>query len=559
MTSQRSTPQFLTLILLSVLLAWLWFFSIGHNALVRPDEGRYAEIPREMLVSGNWVTPRLDGLKYFEKPPLQYWATATAYAVFGEHEWTARLWAALTGYLGILVAAFTGERLFGRRAGLMAGLVLASSFLYFAIGHIAILDMGVTFFMALSLFALLLGQTASTLSAQRNWMLVCWLGMALSMLSKGLIGIAIPGAVLILYSLLARDIAIWKRLHFLPGLILFAVVTVPWFVLVSRANPEFLWFFFIHEHFLRYLTPEAGRMHPWYTFIPVVLLGILPWLGTLPDTLRGAWPATPTRGFSAEKMLTVWTVFIFVFFSISHSKLVPYILPIFPSLALLIGKQMAVIDGKRLSWQMLVIVPFAALLFLMAPYITRSASAEVPVQLFQHFSSWLQKAALAWLAGGLIAFWFARREKILSATVAMALGGIIMGQLVYLGYDQFSPASSARSLAIKIRPWLKPGAPFYSVAMYEQTLPPYLHQTVILVAHPDEMAFGIQQEPSRWVPTVAAFERLWPLQPYALAIMSPAEYVLLQQHGLAMQVIARDTRRVVVVTPQKPSTEKAIQ
>ena len=559
MTSQRFTPHFLALIVLSVLLTWLWFFSIGHNALVRPDEGRYAEIPREMLVSGDWVTPRLDGLKYFEKPPLQYWATATAYAVFGEHEWTARLWAALTGYLGILAAAFTGERLFGRRAGLIAGLVLASSFLYFAIGHIAILDMGVTFFMALSLFALLLGQTANNPSAQRNWMLVCWMGMALSMLSKGLIGIAIPGAVLILYSLLARDIAIWKRLHFLPGLILFTVVTVPWFVLVSRANPEFLWFFFIHEHFLRYLTPEAGRMHPWYTFIPVVLLGILPWLGALPDTLHGAWPATPTRGFSAEKMLTVWTVFIFVFFSISHSKLVPYVLPIFPSLALLIGKQMAVIDGKRLSWQMLVVVPFAALLFLLAPYITRSASAEVPVQLFRHFTPWLQKAALVWLAGGLVAFWFARREKILSAAIAMALGGIIMGQLVYLGYDQLSPASSARSLAVEIRPWLKPGAPFYSVAMYEQTLPPYLHQTVILVAHPDEMAFGIQQEPTRWIPTVTAFERLWPLQPYALAIMSPAEYMLLQQHGLAMQVIARDTRRVVVVTPQKPSIGKAIQ
>lgn len=535
--------------LLLALLTLLWFFSIGHNALVRPDEGRYAEIPREMLVSGNWVTPRLDGLKYFEKPPLQYWATALAYTVFGEHEWTARLWAALTGYLGILAAAFTGTRLFGKNAGLMAGLALASSFLYFAIGHIAILDMGVTFFMSLSLFSLLLAQTENDAHTQRNWMLVCWLGMALSMLSKGLIGIAIPGAVLIVYSVLARDLAIWKRLHFLPGLALFAIVTLPWFVLVSRANPEFLWFFFIHEHFLRYLTPEAGRMHPWYTFIPVVLLGILPWLGTLPDGVRRAWPVTPTQGFSAEKMLMVWVAFIFVFFSVSHSKLVPYILPIFPALALLMGKQMAATNGRRLSWQMLSTVPFAILLFALAPLATHSASAEVPIQLFRAFVPWLQTAAAAWLVGALAAFWLARREQPLLATLAMALGGLLMGQMVYLGYNVLSSASSARQLATQIRPWLKSGAPFYSVAMYEQTLPPYLHQTVTLVAHPDEMAFGIQQEPTRWIPTVAAFERLWPQQPYALAIMSPAEYSRLQQHGLAMKMIAHDTRRVVVITP----------
>ncbi len=559
LNTSRPTPHPLLIGLLFAILAVLWFATLNHNALVRPDEGRYAEIPREMLVSGDWITPRLNGLKYFEKPALQYWMTASAYALFGQHEWTARLWSALTGFLGILMVYFTGSRLYGIRAGLISALVLSSSFLYFAIGHINILDMGVTFFMNLSLSALLLAQISTTRTAQRNWMLLCWLAMGLSMLSKGLIGIAIPGAVLIFYSILARDLQIWKRLHIGAGLLVFTVVTLPWFALVSRANPEFLWFFFVHEHFLRYLTPVSGRVHPWFSFFPIVMLGILPWLLPMLHALRRGWDkettlnfsASHSENFSANRLLLVWTGFIFVFFSVSHSKLVPYILPIFPAMALLMGERLDQISGKILSWQLAAALPFALALFALAPLATRSASNEVPYALFAHFVPWIQAGALLWVAGTVIAVVLARQERILSAITVMALFSLLMGQAVYLGYNVMSPASSGKLIAQQIKPWLKPGVPFYSVSMYEQTLPPYLQRTMTMVADQDEMAFGIQQEPNKWIPTVAEFERIWPQQPYALAVMSPKEYDLLRQHGLAMRVIARDTRRVVVTTPAR--------
>lgn len=523
--------------------------ALNHNALVRPDEGRYAEIPREMLVSGDWVTPRLNGLKYFEKPALQYWATATAYTLFGQHEWTARLWSALTGFLGLLLTFYTGCKLYDRRAGFIAALVLSSSFLYFAIGHIAILDMGVTFFINLSLDTLLLAQISPTIIGQRNWMLVCWLAMGLSMLSKGLIGIALPGAVLVIYTFFNRDWTLWRRLYFLPGLALFALVTIPWFVLVSRANPEFLWFFFIHEHFLRFLTPEAGREHPWYMFIPVIMLGILPWLVPMLTALRRGWQSRLFNGFAPNRMLMVWIGFIFLFFSISHSKLVPYILPIFPAMALLIGQRISQSSGRTLAWQLLPIPPLAVIMWLLAPKVLHQSSAEVPLVLYQQFLPWLRIAAFFWFAGSIAAIRLAKRERVLAAVCLMSVGGMLMAQAVYYGYDKLSPASSARLIAPKIIPWLKPGVPFYSVAMYEQTLPPYLHRTLTLVAHPDEMEFGLQQEPNKWIPTVAQFERLWPLQPYALAVMSPMEYTQLSHDGVAMHIIAQDTRRVVVVTP----------
>lgn len=538
--------------MLLLVAAFAWFAPLDYNALIRPDEGRYAEIPREMVATGDWNTPRLNGIKYFEKPALQYWATATAFTLFGEHNWTARLWSALTGFLGILLVYFTGMRLFGREAGLMAALVLGSSFLYVMLGHINILDMGVTFFMALTLAAMLLAQRdGASARENRNWMYVCWAGMGLSMLSKGLIGIALPGAVLVLYTLIQRDWALWKRLHLGVGLLIFLAIAAPWFITVSIDNPEFPWFFFVHEHFMRFLTTIHGRVHPWYTFIPVVMLGILPWLFPMFDSLWRAWRSeTPARGqFAPRRMLLIWVVFIFLFFSKSDSKLVPYILPIFPALALLIGDRLSRISGKTLFRQLLIMLPIAGAALVFAPWSVRAGSTEVPAALYANFVPWIQAAAASWLAGTLLALWFSHHERVRPAVIALALAGLLTGQLTFMGYNALSPASSAYNIAQQIKPYLKPGVPFYSVGMYEQTLPPYINRTLTLVAHTDEMAFGLQQEPNKWIPTVDAWKKIWLQQPYALAIMSPSTYDQLMQEKLPMRLIARDTRRAVVTTP----------
>ncbi|MHB1246987.1 MAG: glycosyltransferase family 39 protein [Sulfuriferula sp.] len=540
------------LLLLLIIAALTWFAPLNYNALIRPDEGRYAEIPREMVSTGDWNTPRLNGIKYFEKPALQYWATATAFTLFGEHNWTARLWSALTGFLGILLVYATGQRLFGREAGLMAALVLGSSFLYVMLGHINILDMGVTFFMELTLAAMLLAQRdAASTRENRNWMYICWAAMGLSMLSKGLMGIALPGTVLLLYSLIQRDWALWKRLHLGVGLLIFTAVAAPWLITVSIDNPEFPWFFFVHEQILRFLTTIHGRVHPWYTFFPVVMLGILPWLFPMFQSLWHAWRSdTPARGqFAPRRMLLIWIVFIFVFFSKSDSKLVPYILPIFPALALLIGDLLSRTSGKTLFRQLLIMVPIALAALVFAPMSVRAGSAEVPPALYAHFVPWIQAAAISWLLGTLLALWFSYRNQVRPAVIVLALASMLTAQLTFMGYNALSPASSAYNIAQKIKPYLKPGVPFYSVGMYEQTLPPYIDRTLTLVAHTDEMAFGLEQEPQKWIPTVDAWKKIWVKQPYALAVMSPSTYDQFVQEKLPMRLIARDTRRAVVTTP----------
>lgn len=531
------------------LITLVWFSNLEYRKLVRPDEGRYAEIPREMVVTGDWVTPRLNGIKYFEKPALQYWMTAVAYELFGQHEWTARLWSGLTGFLGILLAFHTGRRIFGTEAGFYAALVLASSVLYAVIGHINTLDMGVTFFMSLSLSGFLLAQSQSSSRQRKLWMYVAWAAMGCSILSKGLIGIVLPGAVLVLYTLLQRDWTLWKRIHLPAGMLLMLLVSAPWFVMVCLKNPEFFHFFFIHEHFERFLTKEHGRYHQWGYFIPILLAGILPWVVTLFEALFGAWKirGNPDE-FQPGRFLLIWFAFIYFFFSISDSKLPSYILPIFPAAALLIGKRLSEMKGSRLFWHFLPVMLIAAAGIALSPMAVRLADPIVPVELYRNYVPWLFAGTSIALAGAAYALFQCRSNRVGRAVSSVSLAMLLCGQLILAGHNSLAPSNSAFSIAQKIKPYLKNGAPFYSVAMYEQTLPFYIQRTVTLVAYQDEMAFGIEQEPGKWIPDIRTFERIWKSRPYALAIMSPELYAQLEKQ-IPMQPIARDTRRVVVKTP----------
>ncbi len=535
-----------TLILLLAFAA-VWFSNLEYRKLVNPDEGRYAEIPREMVASGDWTTPRLNGIKYFEKPALQYWATAVAYTLFGEHQWTARLWSALTGFLGVFMVLFTGRRLFGSKAGWYAALVLGSSLLWVLIGHINTLDMGVSFFLSAAVCAFLLAQhDAAAARARGRWMLAAWAALALAVLSKGLIGLALPGATLVLYILIERDWRLLGRLRLVAGSALLLALTLPWFVSVSRANPEFFHFFFIHEHFERFLTKQHGRYQPPYYFIPVLLAGMLPWTLTLLDALARAWKRDPRQRFQAQRFLFLWAAVVFVFFSVSDSKLVSYILPMFPALALLIGLRLTQLSVRALAWQTLPAALAGFALLALLPGIERYASREVPVELFRNYADWLIAAGLLQLAGAAACAWLAWRGRTDAALAVLAGAGLVFAQLALSGHESLSRANSAYYIAQKITPELKPGMPFYSVDTYDQSLQFYLRRTTTMVSYKDELGFGIAQEPGKFIPDLALFEKTWNADRDALALMSPDTYDRLRAQGLPMRLVARDTRRVIV-------------
>jgi 4-amino-4-deoxy-L-arabinose transferase-like glycosyltransferase len=530
------------LLALAAALALAWFGTLGHRKLIKADEGRYAEIPREMVASGDWLTPRLNGYKYFEKPPLQYWATAAAFEVFGVREWAVRLWSALTGFGALCLAFYAGRRLFGDAPGLFGAAALAGSAMFAAMSQVASLDMGLSAFLSLAVLGFALAQRDDATAAERRgWMLAAWAGMALAVLSKGLIGVVLPAGALVLYLAWTRDLALLRRMHWLPGLAVLLAISAPWFFRVSAANPEFARFFFIHEHFERFLTEEHEHVGPFWYFAPVVVVGMLPWLLSPAAALWQAARRVPDARFQPARFLLVWCAVVFVFFSLSGSKLQSYVLPLFPALALLTGRQLAHATRGLLVAQALLAAAVG-----LAAALAAGLAPAVPAP----YRPWLIAAFAALAAPALAAAWLARRERRAASVLTLAAAGLACTLLVVLGHDTLASRYSAYDAVQRARPALPPGAPFYAVNHYDHTLPFYLGRTVTLVERTDELRTSIAWEPHKFLPDLDAFAAAWRKDATACAAFDPAAFASIDaRYGLQARVIAPGPRYLIACKP----------
>jgi 4-amino-4-deoxy-L-arabinose transferase-like glycosyltransferase len=525
-------------------------YVLGLRTLVPPDEGRYAEMAREMFASGDWITTRLNGIKYFEKPPLQTWMTALSFTLFGLGEWQARLWAGLCGILGVGLAGLAGLRLYGQRVGAYAALVLGSCFYWIACSQINSLDMGLSGMMTIALCSLLIAQRdAATPDERRNWMLACWTGMALAMLSKGLIGMVLPGGVLVLYSIIARDLGIWKRLHLGKGLILFACIATPWFVLVGLRNPEQPHFFFIHEHFDRFLLKEHHREAAWWIFLALLAAGSIPWIGVLVQSLAAGAKREAGR-FQPRMLLLIWVVFIIAFFTKSSSKLPGYILPVFPAVALLVAHYLAVAAKRHLAVNAAILAGVGVVLLALAPFATSFSKRASEGALYLAYQPWIIGAGVAALAGGALGVFFAYRARRDHSVVALALAAFAATQLLLAGFEPIGQARAGVQLIPAMRAELRPDTRIYSVGIYEQSMTFYLERPVTLVDYRDEFDFGLQQQPALALPALADFVREWRAgaadgRP-ALAIVNNDVLLKLQSQHVPLRLVAGDVRRTVI-------------
>ena len=529
-----------------VIVALAWFLPLGMRHLLPSDEGRYAEIAREMLASGDWVTIRYNDLKYFEKPPFHMWMTAIAYAAFGIGEWQARLWVALSGAFGLGISMVAAGRWFGPRVAAWTGLILLATPTWNIASHFNSLDMGVSAALAGVLAGVLMAQHPQATEAQeRNWMAFAWVAMAVAVLTKGLIGIVLPGMVLVVYSLLGRDWQLWRRLHIGAGLLIFLVIVEPWFFLISRRNPEFVYFFFIHEHFARYTSGVHHRGAPWWYFIPQLVVGILPWIGLSWGMASVVREDARRPGFKPALLLAVWAVVIFGFFSLSGSKLPGYIVPVFPALAILAA--VALDRLKPAQWRRQVIAAAVLVVagFLALPLLSRQGSDPALREAFHSYAGSLGILLALTLCGLAVALWVGRaRVERSIAVYALSMFFLVSSALV--AHETFGRERSGVGLVAPIVAVLQPGMPIYSVRLLDHTLPFYLRHTTIMVEAPDELEFGTKREPEKWIPTLDGFITVWQAGPKAVAIMSPENYALLRDRKVAMFPLAADSRRVVV-------------
>jgi 4-amino-4-deoxy-L-arabinose transferase-like glycosyltransferase len=540
---------------LLAILAIVVAFDNLQRPLANPDEGRYSEISREMKASGDWITPRLNGIKYFEKPPLQYWASALALKLFGESEITARLYVALCGLLTLAIVGYTGARLATSEAGVLSAIALLSSPYFVALGGIVTLDMGLTLWTTVALCAFLIAEgAAEDADARRSWMLVAWAGAAFAVLSKGLVGAVFPAAAFVLYWMVSRDRKALRRLHWKPGLAVFLAITAPWFVAVSLANPEFARFFFVHEHFERFLTTTHHRVAPPWYFLPIVFVGFLPWMFALPAAaLHALRSERPSGEFLASfRPLTfalIWAVFVVGFFSLSSSKLPGYILPAFPALALVLGRYLAdALPGRLAAW-VWPIVPVSLGLAWLVWQAPLRARDEWTRSMYEHAQVWAYLGVGVLFLSSAIATVLLWRGRRWLGIVTLALGTMILIDCIEDAYEAFSHRASGLVVAEHMRPLLTPETRVYSVKHYDQTVPFYIGRTVTLVNYTDEFALGLAAEPGKSITDLQAFARDWVRPGPALAIIQPGIHEQLKAQGLPMQLVLEDPRRVLVRKP----------
>lgn len=533
--------DYLTYGALALLVTTLWFATLSLRPLFNTDEGRYAEIPREMLASGEWSIPHLNGLLYLEKPPLQYWATAASLKIFGRTEFAARLYTALCAFGAVLAAALAARALWGPAAAIRSAALLSSMLLFLAMGQLLTLDMSLTACMTVALAAFLAAQSAG-IPWERRLMLLAWGATGLGVLTKGLVAAAIPAGVLVLYSACARDFSPWRRLHAPAGLALFLVIAVPWYVLAAYRVPGFLDFFFVHEHLARYLTPSADREEAWWFFVPVLLLGSMPW--TIPVLRAMSGWRRPAAGFDARLFLRLWVVFVLVFFSFSDSKLIPYVLPAYPALALLVAglpDEVLERDLTRTAWLTLAAALALGFVCLFAPsHVPPSERSPY----FLALAGPLAQIAALLAASGLYVL-SQRRRGITRSAVFLGVGWCLSGLLLVQAAARVAPIYSGVELA-RALPVIPSEAPVYSVATYDQTLPFYWNRTVRLVAYRGELDFGLRRDPSAEIPDIERFIERWDAESQAYAVADFKTYRLLQERQVPMREIAHDANRVLV-------------
>lgn len=496
-------------LLFAAAIGLFYFSALGTVPLLEPDEARYAEIPREMLASGDFVTPRLNGVAYLEKPPLFYWGNALSLRLFGETEFAARFFTAAVSAAGVLLTFWMGSALSGWRTGLYSAIVLSTSLYYYVIGRLNTLDMTLAVTLLLAIFPAYL--YLSGRRAGRGWLVLSYLGSALAFLTKGLVGVVFPGAILLVWSLLSRRHREIGRAVSLPGIAVFAAVTVPWLAAVQARNPDFLWFFFVREQLLRYTTTIHHRTEPFWFFVPIVAGGFVPWIAFL----RRA--ALAVRGsvsdfFEREDLvfLFTWALFIFLFFSASRSKLPTYAAPMIPPVAVLFGRALEMWalkeDGSVRCRFPLALSAVLAFGILWAPSFARAQSISQ--------SDWVGIAAVPAL---LILLWglvplFVRRlgaERIVLVSflvLALFLTSLNRPAAVLLGERK-----SVKGLAEALSTSLRPGDVVVQYGIYRQGVPFYARCRTVLVEDMNELEYGLSRAPDRdaWYLGAPEFLRLW--------------------------------------------------
>ena len=493
MTSLGASERRRDLLVLAALAAVLFFPALGARAVWNPDEARYAEVAREMRVTGEWFLPHLNGEVYAQKPPLLFWSMNLAsLATGGLDEWAARLPSALAALAAVLLTYRIGRRFFGRRAGLLSALALATSVKILWQGRFGQIDMLLT---ALVAAAVWFWVRAYTEERPRLYPLF-FLFAGLATLAKGPVGLLPPLLAAIAFLLVMREPGELRRMRIGLGLLLWAAVILAWLVPAGIAGgEEYLRTIVFKQNVTRYADPWHHFKPPWY-YLTLIPPDFFPWSLLLPGALFVGWRrlredgavaqsgaprATPRAGYL---FALCWMVVTLVFFSLSPAKRTVYILTMYPAMALLVGSgldrlaarwtEARTSERRWLVWPLAAIAGIAVLVAAAVPFVAERRARELAA-LGPGLPALVVAAALLLAVGGGAAWWLARRGRVPAAAGALALGmgsGTLL--LFVLALPRFDAVKSARPLSELLVERMGPGETY---AIYPRLDAPFLFYT----------------------------------------------------------------------------------
>jgi 4-amino-4-deoxy-L-arabinose transferase-like glycosyltransferase len=546
-------------IIVVAVVAILCFFHLGAYGLWEPDEARYAEIAREMLVLHDLVVPHLNYVPYIEKPPLLYWLTALAMRAFGVNEFAARFVNASAACAGVAAVYLVARREIDSRHAFWSAIILSTSAVYALMAQVLTTDMLLTATITVALFAFFLHWREGS-----GWCWVMYVALALAVLTKGPIGLAIPLVAGIVFLTAERD---WRgalrRFHVVPGLCLTAATVAPWFVAIAIRQPDFLDFYLVGEHLRRFFQSSYSHGQPIYYYVPVIIAGTLPWSLLVPFAPWRSLTRDPVRRFCLISAAT-----IFVLFSCASAKLIPYILPAIPPLAIVIAsgllgfsdreQDFARAAAKRSDPRRLAISgPILGLLgvgVMLAGFFANRFTSPNPMLV----RSALDFAGAIMLGAGVVcfaAFW--RRDLAAGFATVAAMAGAILIVASY-GRIMAEPARSYAQLAREIAE-RAPDARLVCYPRYIQSLPFYARRRVILIGAKTELAYGAAHEadaPHFFFTRRADLLRLWNEPIPTVLIVDRAAFAPLASSLGPCTVVAEDAKKIAVIRESSSAAKR---
>ena len=439
---------------LGILLALclLLFFSLlGDRPLWDIDEGMHAATSKEMILTGVWVTPTMNGEKFYDKPPLFNWLMALSFLVFGFTEFAARLPAAVLGTACVFATYVLGRRMFDRLTGLLGGVILATSLEFVLMSRLVVHDIALALTVTLALLFFWLGFENE--DRRRRNLFWFYVSAGFAVLAKGPLGLVLLGMVVGPWLILRRRVSFLREMGLWWGAVVFLAVAAPWYLLIMRANADFGAYFFVQQNFMNFASAESRHPGSWPFYVPVLIGGFFPWIAFLPTAVGNAIRRRRDDREGALLFLALWGGLVFLFFTVASSKLPAYILPLFPALALLVAvswRDLLTVSTPRVRRQMLVALGMMALVllggFIYAWFFElpdAQAKYEVEVALYL--------PALFALLGGLFValalFWRRVYRSCFAAIAGMVV--VLMFLLNTMVFPAFNPVRTTGDLGIR--------------------------------------------------------------------------------------------------------------